>query len=403
MPRIQCFLRPLAMMSALLALLSSAQCVRPGRPAGGRSPTAIRAVWVTRWDYKSRSDIAAVMDQCRRAGFNTVLFQVRGNGTVAYRSKIEPWSEDFGGRDPGFDPLAVACAEAHKRGLELHAWVNVVPGWRGAKPPADPRQLYHAHPEWFWYDAQGRRQPLGWYASLNPCLPEVRQYIVSVMHEIVRNYPVDGLHMDYIRFPNDAHEMYAGLGGAPDYPRDRRTLALFARDARGATPQSNPAAWNAWRTDQVTKLVRDIRVMVSRTKPAVRLSAAVGSFPDEAKRKHFQDAPRWVADGLVDAVYPMCYARDMGTFEQSLERWAAVRRRVPVVTGIMFDQREAALVRQQVARAVQSGRHFAAFAYNSLFERRDPAGRPVRDGQDGNRHALRAGVIPVIHSLGRAG
>ena len=72
---------------------------------------AIKAVWVTRWDYKSASDITAIMDTCRGAGFNTVLFQVRGNGTAFYRSTLEPWADELGGRDPGFDPLAVACQQ----------------------------------------------------------------------------------------------------------------------------------------------------------------------------------------------------------------------------------------------------------------------------------------------------
>ena len=142
----------------------------------GRKVTGpVRAIWVTRWDYKSPRDIAIVMENCKTAGFNTVLFQVRGSGTVMYPSRLEPWADELGGRDPGFDPLAVACQEGHRRGLSVHAWANVIPGWHGDKPPANPRQLYNARPEWFWHDSAGRRQPLGWYSSVNPCYPEVRR------------------------------------------------------------------------------------------------------------------------------------------------------------------------------------------------------------------------------------
>jgi len=358
----------------------------------------IRAIWVTRWDYKSPTDIARVMDNCKAAGFNTVLFQVRGNGTVFYRSKIEPWADELGGRDPGFDPLAVATREAHRRGLSLHAWINVVPGWRGDKPPTNPRQLYLAHPEWFWRDAAGRRQPLGWYSSLNPCYPEVRKYLVRVCREIVERYPIDGLHMDYIRFPNEWNSSYGPSARVPDYPRDPRTLGLFKR-ATGRTPETAPRLWDAWRTEQVSQLVRDIRTMMRKVNPRIRLSAAVGASPDLARRKHFQDSPRWVKEGLLDAIYPMNYAKNVRTFTQRLREWSSMRLPIPVVVGVMFDKRDASTVIGQIRRARKNTPHFSAFAYNSLFERLDRTGRPIRDGQNSSRTALRKRVIPYLRQL----
>ena len=368
-------------------------CRSPGRSGGG----PIRAVWVTRWDYKTPADIASVMDDCRSVGFNTVLFQVRGNGTALYRSKMEPWSKELGGRDPGFDPLMVACKEAKRRGLSLHAWVNVMPGWRGKAPPADPRQLYNAHPDWFWRDAQGRRQPLGWYNSLNPCYPEVRRYIVAVMREIVAGYPVDGLHMDYVRFPNEWNNSYPEGARVPDYPRDPRTLAMFRR-ATGMTPKQSPQRWNRWRTEQVTQLVREIRAMMRNVKPGAKLTAAVGSMPAEARRRHFQDAPGWIKERLVDAVYPMNYSSSMGTFDQALGEWSDARRRLPVVTGIMFDARDGSLVTRQIERAIRTGGHFSAFAYNSLFDRRGAGGKPKTDSKSADRRALRDHVARYLRT-----
>ena len=361
----------------------------------------IRAIWVTRWDYGTAADIAKVMDNCRSAGFNTVLFQVRGNGTVFYRSMIEPWADELGGRDPGFDPLAVACKEAHRRGLSLHAWVNVMPGWHGDKLPMNRRQLYLARPEWFWYDAAGRRQPLGWYSSLNPCLPEVRRYLVGVMQEIVGRYPVDGLHLDYIRFPNERSVAYRQGTRVPDYPRDRRTLALYKR-ATGRTPETAPRQWDAWRTDSVTRIVRDIRAMMRKVNPRAKLSVAVGASPAESKRRHFQDSSGWIADGLLDAVYPMNYAQDTMTFNKRLMLWSKTRLRIPAVVGVMADKRSGALVVGQISRAVNRTGHFAVFAYNSLFERLDSAGRPKRDGQSASRAELRKRVIPHLRRLAAA-
>ncbi len=386
---------------ALVFILAAAALISTGCHGGrfgkyGSKP--IRAIWVTRWDYKSPSDIARVMANCKEAGFNTVLFQVRGNGTVCYPSKIEPWADEFGGRDPGFDPLAVACKEAHRQGLSLHAWVNVIPGWRGDKPPSNPRQLFNAHPDWFWHDAWGRRQPLGWYCSLNPCYPEVRKHLVSVTREMVAKYPIDGLHLDYIRFPNEWNNSYPAGATVPDYPRDRRTLALFKK-ATGKTPDQAPAAWNAWRTEAITQVVRDIRAMIRKTDRSVKLTCAVGASPEEAKRNHFQDARTWVAEGLVDAVFPMNYDADMRVYTQRQTVWTSMRPSVPVVTGVMFDKRDGAKVVAQVDRAARTGKHFAAFAYNSLFERMDGRGQPIMDAQSNSRAELRRRVIPHLRSL----
>ncbi|MEK6675676.1 MAG: family 10 glycosylhydrolase [Planctomycetota bacterium] len=391
--------RPLGWLALILLSQVTTGCHRARWGSEGPfGREGIRAVWVTRWDFKSPSDIAKVMDNCKTAGFNTVLFQVRGAGTALYRSRIEPWADELGGRDPGFDPLSVACAEAHKRGMKLHAWVNVIPGWHGDKPPTNRQQLYVSRPDWFWRDASGRRQPLGWYSSLNPCYPEVRKYLVGVMREIVSRYPVDGLHMDYIRFPNEWSKAYEGWSSVPDYPRDPRTLALF-RKATGKSPNDAPGLWSQWRTDQVTQLVRDIRAVTLSARPRAALTAAVGPKPEEHKRTHFQDSPRWIAEGLVDGVFPMNYASDVGTFTQRLGAWSGARGEVPVVTGIMFDKRDPALVSEQVGRARQSTHHFCAFAYNSLFERLDRTGRPIMDEQSSSRAALRQRVIPHIRHL----
>ncbi|MCH7591213.1 MAG: family 10 glycosylhydrolase [Planctomycetes bacterium] len=389
-----------AMVAGLLVVLAISGC-RPRTPqtvTPQPSADAIRAIWVTRWDYKSAEDITKIMHNCRAAGFNTVLFQVRGNGTVLYRSRLEPWAGELGGRDPGFDPLTVACNEAHRRGMTLHAWANVMPGWRGDEPPSDRRQLYHAHPDWFWRDAKGRRQPLGWYNSLNPCYPEVRDYLVAVMREIVEGYPIDGLHLDYIRFPNEWHKSYGRSRSVPDYPRDPKTLALFAK-ATGRAPDSAPQLWNQWRTDQVTRLVHDIRAMMQDIKPRAQLSAAVGPVPRDAKHSHFQDSLRWINEGLIDAVYPMNYTDSLAMFSRRLKNWLDARQKVAVVTGIMVDKRSGDTVVRQLERSRQFTPHFAAFAYNSLFERFDRNGIPVRDKLTPARAALRARVIPYLRAL----
>ncbi len=394
--------RSLGLLVSTLVLLTGCHGGMRAQPDRPRRETPVRAMWVTRWDYKTPADIAHVMENCRRSGINTVLFQVRGNGTAFYRSRLEPWADELGGRDPGFDPLAVACREAHRRGLALHAWVNVIPGWRGNKPPKNPRQLYNRRPQWFWHDASGHRQPLGWYCSINACYPEVRRYLTDVMKEIVTGYPVDGLHMDYIRFPNEHSKAYPPGVAVPDYPRDPRTLAMFKK-VTGRTPDESPRQWNQWRTEQITQLVRDIRTMMKRERPEAMLSAAVGADPVKALRHHFQDVGQWIDQRLVDTVYPMNYSNNRAIFAARLAHWSKLRDRVRVVHGVMCDDRSPQTVSRQISRVARAGWDYALFAYNAFFERFGADGRPVVDQQSTRRTALRNALFPRLRRVASRG
>lgn len=322
-----------------------------------------KAIWVVRAAHRSPQDIITIMERACQAGFNTVLFQVRGEGTVYYPSRIEPWAPEYGRSGPNFDPLAVACREAHRRGMALHAWVNVVPAWRGATPPSNPRHLYNAKPEWFWYDQKGRRQPLGrFYMSLNPCLPEVRKYLVDLMREIVSRYPVDGLHLDYIRMPMD--EVPRGT----DYPCDKRTLWIYKRDT-GKTPQQDAASWNRWRTAQITQLVRDMRAMQRRTRPDILLTSACGADLQEYRRRYFQDGAAWLRGGLIDAVFIMNYATRTATFRSRQDAWMKATGSRMVVPGIgEYLHKSDSLTIEQVKLARRYNRGVAIFSYQSLFD-----------------------------------
>ncbi len=385
-----------------------------GCAIGPRVTEPMRAVWVTRWDYKEADDITRIMDNCADAGFNTVLFQVRGNGTVFYDSPHEPWAEEFDFKSPGYDPLQKACHEARRRGLDLHAWVNVMPAWRGPKEPAAKNQLYHTHPEWFWYDKDGNRQPLnhtvgnkqrGWYVSLNPCLPEVRDYLAELFADIAARYEIQGLHMDYIRFPR---EPVVSGEVIPDYPRDERTLALYKADTDFA-PDDDENAWTEWRIEQVNKLVKEIHGKLRRARPAAVLTAAVGSEPDRATKSYFQDARTWMDRGIIDAVVLMNYTSDPTVFEQRIDPWLAHESTVPIVPGFWFgsqpgktQEQAAEIVRRQMEIANEKTGNFCAFAYSSMFESPNPEPGQQGDGKRSVQRVRREVLIPYMTQLAEA-
>ena len=382
-----------ALVGGLVALLGVG-CVGP------QITQPMRAVWVTRFDYKTESDVTRIVDNCAGAGFNAILFQVRGNGTAFYDSSFEPWADELGGKDPGFDPLALAIERAHEQGVELHAYVNVMPAWRGETLPTNPEQLYNKYPEWFWYDQNGDRQALSsFYVSLNPCLPEVREYIVDVFEDLASRYDIDGLHLDYIRFPNEPPATPRGSG--LDYPRDEKTLALY-KAASGLTPDEDQERWDQWRTDRVTELVGDIHRMLRRVRPTAALSASVGSVRERGLH-HFQDGRAWIDNGFIDIVILMNYTDEPKEFAERITPWLDEDAKAPIVPGLWFgrhrdqttEEATAAVVEQiEIARAMTGD--FCVFAYSSMFDSSDDVLTNQADTQKSVRAKRRAILLPLL-------
>jgi uncharacterized lipoprotein YddW (UPF0748 family) len=376
----------------------AAEAVAPARRSWPR--TGVRAIWITRFDYRTPQDVRRIVGDCADAGFDTLLFQVRGNATAFYRSSFEPRAGELDGADPEWDPLQEACDLAHARGLELHAWANVVTAWWGLEPPRDPAQVCNARPEWLWYDQQGQVQPLveRFYLSLNPCLPEVRAYLAAVLAEIAARYLLDGLHLDYLRFPNEPPVIPAGSG--LDYPRDARTLALY-REASGKHPDEDPAAWDAWRTGCVTELLREIRASAKAARPGLVLSAAVGPSAEAARAHHFQDTRGWLAEGLLDAVFPMNYARTLAAFEERLEPWVAPGGPWTLVPGLRIDLAAPEVHEAQLHSARAASGNFCVFAYAALFDSTNVQIASQDEAARLERAERRARALPFLRAIAR--
>ncbi len=170
----------------------------------------MRGVWVATVDgidfpktqgnaEAQKQEIIRIMENAAQWGMNTIFFQVCPSSDALYQSKINPWSRYLTGtqgKDPGFDPLAFAVEEAHKRGLQLHAWINP---YRVTKPGIEKSELVSAHPA-----VQNPNWVFTYEKAMyyDPSLPEVRNHIVSIVQEIIENYAVDGIHFDDYFYPS---------------------------------------------------------------------------------------------------------------------------------------------------------------------------------------------------------
>lgn len=273
-----------------------------------------RALWVTRFDYDSEAKITYIMETAARAHFNIIYFQARAAGDAYYRSKIEPCATLLCGRlggDPPYDPLEVAVREGHRRGLQVHAYLNALSGRPAGiegqcRPmpepfPGNPRHMLLDHPEWAMSDRNGRRLPCPngeEYVWLSPGFSGVRTRLAIVAADVARRYDVDGIHLDRIRYPGTA------------WSYDAPSLAEFGRD-----PVKFPDEWRAYRTSLVSRMVEEAYDSATAVKPSLVFSAAVWGVYDDKWRWQtqrgltdlLQDSREWARSGYMDVLVPMTY------------------------------------------------------------------------------------------------
>ncbi len=374
---------------------------RAGNPGGER----VRAIWVPRFDYRTPDDVGKIIANLAEAGFTDVFFQIRGNGTAYYKSSVEPWAFELSGdsaaltgTDPGWDPLQLAIDSAKGTGLRVHAYLNVLPGWKGLQdPPAAAGQLWTSHPDWFMVDMLGNRMlpTSGWYAFVNPVLPEVRAHLCDIVRELAR-YDVDGIHLDYIRYPFDyklvAQQRYPDaskdeLAQHAEFSYDPTSLAIMA-DLFGADIAKEEII--RFRCDSITRVVQEISATLRTARPGNRvLSASVMGNPVEGKRYAYQDSGEWIKHGVVDWAVQMNYATK--SFDRQLDamRRAGGRRgfRSTVVVGIYCENDLAEILAQMEKVKDSDSRGIALFSYSLLFDQQH---NPTEKGR---------AILPAIRSF----
>lgn len=277
-------------------------------PIGTAAPKReLRAVWLTTlngldWPTtkattparreQQKAELCHILDRLQAVGINTVLLQTRVRGSVIYPSAIEPWDVALTGQygaDPGYDPLQFAIDETHRRGMELHAWIVTIPCFKQAvAKQMGKRSVLRTHPELC------RRHADMYY--LDPGLPGTADYLVRICHEIVSRYDVDGIHFDYIRYPENAASFADGT--------------TYRRYGQGMNKAS-------WRRNNITRIVSRIYADTKALKPWVRVSSSpVGKYADlsrfpsrgwNARDAVHQDAEGWLRDGIHDILFPMMY------------------------------------------------------------------------------------------------
>ena len=364
----------------------------PGSTSPRTSET--RGLWVVRSTLVHPDSVRAMVARAADAGFNTLVVQVRGRGDAYYSGGIEPRAEGIQDQ-PGFDPLALTIREAHARGIEVHAWINVHLISSASAISREPTHLVNEHPELLavprelareLYDVDpasprylerlveyalaNRGQIEGLYSS--PSAPEVKERVYSVATDLVERYEIDGIHLDYVRYPSGAFDYSRG---ATDRFRiwidgritddQRAELAPALERSPLALVEAFPDAWAEFRRNQITDLVERIYVGVKRRRPEVLVSAAVFPDPRESFLHRYQDWEGWLRRGIIDVVAPMAYNPNDALFDEAISRAAEISgsHRVWAGVGVHLTTYEGTLSKIEIAQRL-GVRGFLLFSYD---------------------------------------
>jgi uncharacterized lipoprotein YddW (UPF0748 family) len=387
-------------------VLGGVWMVRPV-PVGGTTvdpETEIRALWVTRSSLTSAPAIATLVATARQQGFNTLLVQVRGRGDAYFASTLEPRAADLARQSASFDPLAAVLAEARPRGIRVHAWVSLNLVSSAAELPASPDHLVYRHPEWLmvprpiaqevarldpgnpayvgkiarWTRAASENVE-GLYST--PLQPDAVAYTAGVLGDLARRYAIDGVHLDYARYPNSQFD-YSRFAIA-EFRADMRPrlapgvrLALDEEETTDlfAYPDRFPVEWKAFRRARMTALVARVRQAVTAARPGVMTTSAVFPDPQEAFDERMQDWRGWLDARLVDAVAPMAYTQEPARFAEQIAAARDVAGGRTIWAGIGAYR----LTPAQTVENIQTARRlgtagFVLFSYDSLTGPKPPA------------------------------
>lgn len=342
--------------AALLAVPSAA----PPKPAA----TEVRALWVRSASLTSPAAVTAMVKSAQAGRFNTLLVQVRARGDAYFASRLEPRAAALAAQPDSFDPLTLTLELAHAKGIRVHAWIDIGLVSSAVQLPASRGHVVYRHPEWLmvprglardmalldarsqlyldklarWTRAQNGEVE-GLYVS--PVPEGAADATVAVVADVAARYPVDGIHLDYVRYPNDEFdyslgalqafqaEILRGLDPAARRQKERATGSDLL-----AWPEAYPDRWRAFRVERLTNLVTRIRDSVKARRRDIIVSAAVVPDANDAAGRRLQDWAGWLRDGLLDVVCPMAYATDRVAFTAQMTQATKVAAPRPVWAGI---------------------------------------------------------------------
>tara|TARA_B100000315_G_scaffold220472_1_gene223185 strand:+ start:635 stop:1822 length:1188 start_codon:yes stop_codon:yes gene_type:complete len=344
-----------------------------------------RCLWVVRYSLASKSLIDEMLRFAVQYNFNHIFVQVRGRGDSLYRSSWIPQSEVLIGDE--FDPLEYVIQEGHKLQLNVHVWVNVYMLWSAEQLPLSEQHLFNRHPDWldavkeesnkYLYtdkrlttDASGKE---GFY--LAPHHPSVNPYLLAVFKELLNNYNLDGLHLDYVRYKNEFHGYNSvGIEQFRSQYNSKNNFDLGFRQTIITKDSYNDYLMKReeFLLNSITELVLKLSSFMKNSHREMILSAAVKPNIEMAKKLYFQEWDMWLSGGLVDWVLVMNYGPNFQTFVDnitSIENQISKSEFSKIIMGVALYNQTPENAVKKIQYSYNAGfKGIALFSYNVITE-----------------------------------
>ncbi len=367
--------------------------------AQAEAPKEVRALWVVRNTMASPESVKEMVRRAKENGFTDLVVQVRGRGDAYYNSRVEPRADELAKQPADFDPLALTLDEAHRVGMRVHAWINIYLVANIETLPHARDHLIYQHPEWLMiprgiakelygiapkspeyleklveYTRSNRTELEGLYAS--PANPEVKENLIKIWMDVAGRYEVDGLHFDYVRYPNTNFDysrasldrFHTEMEKNPDIENRETTDALFEQDPLAYTLNFHDR-YAQFQRQQVTDLVKRVYKGVKAIKPNAIISAAVFANDEDAARSKYQDWKQWLRLGWLDVICPMAYTPETEAFRRLIgnavkqssgkQIWAGI--------GAYKQTADSAIEKIQASREL-GAQGFVLFSYDSAVK-----------------------------------
>jgi len=291
----------------------------------------VRAVWVPAWELISQEMIKSTVDDIAGANFNLIFAEVRFRADALYEpnktdrtfKNFEPRSTFLRDTPADFDPLQYLLDYAHSKGISVHIWMTTFVATRKEWKEGD----LPFPTEWFTLNEQGKPNDESGQCWLDPALPQVQDYLINVFSDITMNYPIDGLHLDYIRYPSDSF----GHNPTADY--------LFTNET-SLDPKKDKDAFRRWKGDKIKEFLSKLEFAIHKIRPDMPISTTVVGGTAGAYNDFGQRWGEWLSEGLVDFVVPMCYSKETKDVLARLSEYISIAKRQSVVVGIAVLERE---------------------------------------------------------------
>ena len=254
-----------------------------------------RAMWATIWSINTPEKVTQIINTAHKFHFNKIFIQVRYRADALYFPNLEDTtfnnneSRCYILKESNFDPLKYAIYKAKQKNIEVHAWVPIFVITPHDLKKISKNHIFHARKDWLTYHKNGKPMAYDSHegAFLDPGIPQVQAYTLDILQDIASNYDVDGIQLDYIRYPD--------------------SLYGFNPIAVKRFEESNFTNFAEWKQLQVNSFVNKAFIMLKSIKPSLQVSAAVFGNQRKAVNLFSQNWKKWLNESYIDKVYVMAY------------------------------------------------------------------------------------------------